>query len=434
MPETFTSAGCGGRIRRIAALAFFTVGAVAAAGGLGALFGFAGGLLPSRLALIVAGALAMLCAVREAGVLRFPVPELRRQVPEAWRRQRRLPVWSTGYGVILGSGFGTFQPVTTFWVACIGVVALGDVVWGAVCLAAFGVGRALMLVLPGRDPMRTLTRTHRLVRPANVAVLILVAALLVPGGTQAAVPPPPPPSGQSEPSVSAGVIAYTDRLNGVQNVAVLERGAAAPVVFPNGRMPSLSTRGLAYVTDGGIRVVLWRTGQEVFRVPGQVDKPALSGQSLAYVERIGARRRLVVRTLSGGPPRVIVSVGPGVDLGRPALDGRWLSWHEAGGNRNQIFLRNLDSRRTTLVASGSLSGLHVNPTLGAGHIAWIEGRAERSSILLRPITGGRVRRVATTSGPTFHFWHTAIDRSRVYVARWTLNATRSVVLRYAWTP
>jgi hypothetical protein len=433
MPETFTSAGCGGRTRRIAALGFFTAGALAAAATLGALLGYAGGLLPSQAALIGAAVLALAGALREAGPLRFRLPELRRQVPEPWRRRLPLPVWSTGYGVILGSGFGTFQPVATFWVACAGAVALGDVARGAACLAVFGAGRAVMLVAPGPDPVGTLVRTHRLVRPANAVVLILLACLLGPAGVRAAVPPPPPPSGQSDPSVSQGAIAYTDQLNGLRNVAVLERGSAAPVVFPNGRMPSLSTQGLAYVTDSGIRVVLWRTGQEVFRVPGRVDKPALSGQRLAYVERIGARARLVTRTISGGSPRVITSVGPGVDLGRPALSGRWLAWHEARGDRNQILLRNLDSGRTSIVASASRSGLEVNPALGAGHIAWVEGRAERSTILVRPITGGRVRRVATTSGPQFHFWHTAIDRNRVYVTRWSLNTTRAVILRYAWT-
>ena len=42
-----------------------------------------------------------------------------------WRATLPLPVWSLGYGAGLGAGFFTFQPVSTFWVACAGAIALG---------------------------------------------------------------------------------------------------------------------------------------------------------------------------------------------------------------------------------------------------------------------------------------------------------------------
>ena len=85
MVETFTPAVCGSRARQITALALFTVAAMLAAAALGALLGAAGAEIgrPGALALAVAAAVA--AAAREAGVIRFPLPQARRQVAERWR-------------------------------------------------------------------------------------------------------------------------------------------------------------------------------------------------------------------------------------------------------------------------------------------------------------------------------------------------------------
>ncbi len=429
MVETFTPAGCGGRRRQAAAVLLFTIGAIAAATGLGAILGAFGGVLSTPWVVAVATTLAVLGALRESGVLRIPLPDLRRQVPEPWRREKPLAFWSTGYGLILGSGFGTFQPVATFWVVCAGAVALGHPLVAALCLAPFGLGRAIMVAFPGDDPLRRLAGAHRLLRPVNAAVLAAAAVLLVPSMASSATTALP--TGQRDPSVSRHVIAYTDARNGATNVVVLARGAP-PVVFPGGRLPSLAGDVLAYVDDAGIRVVLWRTGQEVGRVTGRVDKPALSGPRLAYVETIGARRRLLVRNLTTNVVRIIARVGPATDLGRPALMGQLIAWHESGGDRNHVLLRSLTGGRTLIIASGSRSGLEANPALSPGYIAWVESRAERSSVLIRKLPNGRVRHVASTSGPTFHFWNTTIEAGRVWVTRWALASNRSRVLAYRW--
>src|SRR5215207_9074224 len=119
MVETFTPAVCGSRNRQRLALLGFAVGAL-------------GMVLGVELALAVAG-LALLAAVREAGLVRVPLPQVRRQVPERWRASLPLPVWSLGYGAGLGAGFFTFHPVSTFWVACAGAVALGRPIVAAAC-------------------------------------------------------------------------------------------------------------------------------------------------------------------------------------------------------------------------------------------------------------------------------------------------------------
>jgi hypothetical protein len=83
MVETFTPAVCGSRRRQRLALAGFALGAVAASALVGASLGAVGALLGTQLAFVVA-ALALLAAAREAGIVRLPLPQLRRQVPERW--------------------------------------------------------------------------------------------------------------------------------------------------------------------------------------------------------------------------------------------------------------------------------------------------------------------------------------------------------------
>jgi hypothetical protein len=407
----------------------FTLGAIAAAAGLGAALGAAGSALPAAWAVTVAAMLAVMGALREAGVLRLPLPALRRQVPEPWRREKPLAFWSAGYGVILGSGFGTFQPVATFWVVCAGSVALGRPAIAALCLAPFGLGRALMIAFPGDDALRRLAGAHRMLRPVNAAALAAAALLLVPSIVSGA--PGALPTGQRDPSVSKHVIAYTAAKDGASKVVVLAKDAP-PVVFEGGRLPALNGDVLAYVDDAGIRIVLWRTGVEVGRVTGRVDKPALSGPRLAYVETIGARKRLLLRNLDTNVVRVIARAGPAVDLGRPALLEQLIAWHESGGDRNHVFVRSLTGGPVRVVASGSRSRLQANPVLTPGYIAWVESRAEHSSLLIRRLPNGVVRHVASTSGPVFHFWNTAIEPGRVWVTRWALGSNRSRVLAYRW--
>src|SRR5262245_13524030 len=125
MVETFTPAVCGSRPRQRLAIALFAVAAILASAFLGATLGLLGSLVGTRPALIGAVTLAFVALLREAGIVRLPVPQSRRQVPERWQYELPLPLWSSGYGAGLGIGFLTFQPVATFWVACAAALALG---------------------------------------------------------------------------------------------------------------------------------------------------------------------------------------------------------------------------------------------------------------------------------------------------------------------
>ncbi|MGH2805466.1 MAG: hypothetical protein ACRDL4_20880, partial [Thermoleophilaceae bacterium] len=110
MVETFTPAVCGSRTRQRVAAALFAASALATAAALGALLGLAGATLGADRAVLAAAGLALLVAAREARLVRLPLPQSRRQVPERWRFELPLPVWASGYGAGLGAGFLTYQP------------------------------------------------------------------------------------------------------------------------------------------------------------------------------------------------------------------------------------------------------------------------------------------------------------------------------------
>ena len=162
MIETITPAGCGGRNRYRFALLLFTLAAVGAAAVVGALLGLVGGALGVERAVLVVAALAALAAAREAGLVRLPLPQLRRQVPERWNHELPLPVWATGYGAGLGIGFATFQPVTTFWIAVLAALAVGRPAMAAAGFALYGVGRAAMVILPSRPERDATAAVERL--------------------------------------------------------------------------------------------------------------------------------------------------------------------------------------------------------------------------------------------------------------------------------
>ena len=135
MLETFTPAVCGSRKRQIAGQSLFAVSAVVTSAALGLLLGLAGSMLGAEQAVLGAAALALVAAAREAGLIRFSIPQARRQVPEHWRFELPLPVWASGYGAGLGAGFFTYQPISTFWVACAGALALAQPVPAALCVS-----------------------------------------------------------------------------------------------------------------------------------------------------------------------------------------------------------------------------------------------------------------------------------------------------------
>ena len=149
MVETLAPQGYAGRMRvTAAACATFAAGALiggaATFGGLALLGEALGAGGPAALA--VAAAVALAAAVGEARGARI-VPQVRRQVPESWRRRLPVPLAAGLYGVLLGLGFTTFILTFAVWALAGVSVALGDPALGLAIGLAFGVGRLLPVVV-----------------------------------------------------------------------------------------------------------------------------------------------------------------------------------------------------------------------------------------------------------------------------------------------
>ena len=139
----------GGRRTTVAACAAFLPGAVI--GGLltfGSLAAFgellhgAGG----RAGYLAAAAIALLAAALEVSGTRI-VPQIRRQLPEHWRRVMPMPVAAVLYGVLLGIGFTTFVLSFGVWALAGVSLAVGDPSIGLLIGGAFGLGRALPILV-----------------------------------------------------------------------------------------------------------------------------------------------------------------------------------------------------------------------------------------------------------------------------------------------
>jgi hypothetical protein len=149
MVETLAPHGYAGRLRTtLAACATFAAGALACGvitfGGLSLLGAALGAGGPGALA--VAAAVALAAAVGEARGARI-VPQVRRQVPESWRRRLPVPLAAGLYGVLLGLGFTTFILTFAVWALAGACVAAGDPALGVAVGLAFGAGRLLPVVV-----------------------------------------------------------------------------------------------------------------------------------------------------------------------------------------------------------------------------------------------------------------------------------------------
>jgi hypothetical protein len=431
MVETITPDVCGSRRRQAGALIFFALGALAASACVGTILGLAGSRVGDW-ALPIAALLALVGAAREGGFARVPLPQSRRQVPEPWRFRLPLPAWAAGYGAGLGVGFLTYQPVATFWVACAAAVALGRPLAGAVCFAAYGAGRTLLLLLPlrrGSDAtaiVEALAGRRRGVLRVNAVALLVCAALLA-APTAGAELMPLGPGSHLDPSAIGPAFAFTQRELGVSNV-VVRPSAGGALQYPAAEAPSLDGELLAYQDGAGIRIVRWATGEEVVRLEGVVSKPALDWPWLAYRRDLPDRILLELRNLTTGEVRRLGSGAVGVDLGRPSIAAGRVAWHAAGSRGSRILLYAIASGTKQVVMATKIA-LLSNPALSSTRILWIKQRQGISSALVRKFRRTHVRVLATVRSQRTFYWTTDLYGLTAYVTRWTVATGAARILR-----
>jgi MFS family permease len=416
----------GGRATTLAACATFTIGALVggvltfgALAALGALTHGAGDGLAYGLAaaIALAGALAEL---RGAAI----VPQVRRQLPEHWRRLMPMPVAAGLYGILLGLGFTTF--VLTFGVfALAGIVfAVGEPAVGLAVGLAFGIGRALPVtaVAPVADRPAGIAITELMAgRPAiyrgfrlgdGVALIGAAVALTatVPAGAANTAARP-----AADPATGSRALVYQrpDRTGVV-------RQGVNDTVLP-GRDPAIGDGRVAVVSGGRIVILSAKDLTEVGRVqaPG-ADAVAISGTWLAWRARVGGRDVLRARNLrdpsAPGPEQLLGRAGGDAQLGRPSLDGNRLVYARATGRENVIVKRLLGAKRkkqakVTLMRS-IREGLS-NPTIRGDDLLYVRHTRRADRLKLATVGGGAGRTLLSRHGGTL--WSTALSKQRAYV-------------------
>ena len=436
----------GGRGTTLAACAAFVPGALAggvatfaALGALGALLG--GG----QVALLAGAAVAGAAALAEATGRRI-VPQVRRQVPEHWRRVLPLPLAAAAYGVLLGLGFTTF--VLTFAVPALAGVALavGDPLVGVALGLAFGAGRALPVVvlapladspagLRATDLMAERPSILRGFRAADAAALAAVALALGAESASAQVPGYVAPA--ADPSAADSDLAW--KVPGGPGVI---RSASGDATF-DAQHVAIGGPYAALLQGDQVRVVARDSRAEVARIaaPG-ADKVAVSATAVAW--RVRGDRIVAFRFGSPGPAEVAAGA-PGT-LGRPALDGDRVVFHVAGLEVSSIVEVDLASGARTTLRTSRRAALS-NPSLLGDALLYVQTtqwsqslrlgareRGGRSLIRIAPAISadkgyttkhGPHRRVVQPRRPrkegprgtTTTLWTTALAPDAAYVTR-----------------
>ena len=332
MVETIGLSGDGSRRRTtIASCIAFAPGAVV--GGIitfgllsafGELVHGAGG----RAAYLVAAAIAIAAAVAEARGTRI-VPQIRRQLPESWRWTMPMPLAAALYGVLLGLGFTTFVLSFGVWALAGISLALGDPAAGLVIGAAFGVGRALpvVLVAPVVDRgigvrcielMAERPALYRVFRVGDAVTLGLVAVVLT---TATATAARTEVGSGADPSASGKALAYQSPDRG----GVLRVGGqrwALP-----GQDPAVGGPYAAVISGGDqIRILNRFNRNQVGLVGAQgAEAVAISKEWLAYLTlrdgRYLLRARRITRPGNPGEPKRVAAVSSPAHIGHPSVDG-----------------------------------------------------------------------------------------------------------------
>jgi hypothetical protein len=396
MVDTLAPAGYAGRQRvTLPACVAFTLGALAGGvitfGGLALLGSALGG--GSSAAASAGAVVALAAAIGEARGARI-VPQIRRQVPESWRRRLPLPLAAGLYGVLLGLGFTTFILSFAVWALAALSVALGDPALGLAVGIGFGAGRALPVIVlapaagtgwgsAAHAAMAERPSILRGLRAADALALLLCALTVAATEARAA---DVVARGALNPSVIGGAAAW-DLTNGQ---AVLIRGAAATTL--PGRYPAVAPGLVAWREPDRIVVANLETLAPTTAVPAAgADALALTPRWLAWRVRAPAGDQVFVLDLFGGTPLLVASEAAPGELGRPSVAGDTLLFHVASTNGSRVDALNLlTGQRATL--RSERRALLTNPAALGGDLVYVRSTYQRQQLRLGPLTSRAVSR------------------------------------------
>jgi hypothetical protein len=398
MVDTLAPQGYAQRMRTTAvACATFAIGALAGGaatfGGL-ALLGHALGAGHGG-AVAIAAALLLAAAAGDVAGRRI-VPQVRRQVPESWRRVLPVPFAAGLYGVLLGLGFTTFVLSFAVYALAAACLVLGDPTTGLVVGLAFAAGRTVPVVVlaplqqtaRGIDVAAAMAERPsvlRAIRAAGALALSVSALVLLFAGVPAsAATESLLTDNGTDPSATGAAVAW--HVPGTQSGVILRADGAAQ---------ALPGADAALGPDN----VVWREGETLViadqatlavrrrvEAPG-AEEPAVSGRWLVWRARepTGDVLRMLDLSVPDSPPADIRRAQAPNRLGRPSVDGDRVVYHHAQREDNSAIEEiYLPTRRRTRLRSGRHGIQLLNPSLLGGTLLYISSSSERQLVRIGP--------------------------------------------------
>jgi hypothetical protein len=397
MVDTFAPHGYARRMRMtVVSCAAFAVGAlaggVATFGGL-ALLGHALGTGGGAMAAVAVAALLVAAAGDAAG--RRIVPQVRRQVPESWRRVLPVPLAAALYGVLLGLGFTTFVLSFAVYALAAACLALGVPSVGVAVGLAFAVGRILPVVVLA--PMQSTERGIEIAgamgdRPGvlralratgGVALGAAALALALGGAPAAAAEPKLLSSSGTDPSAGGTALAWQRPGGGA---SIFQRAGAKAMGLP-GSDPALGPQTVVW-RDGNALVVARQDNlAPLLRIdaPG-VEEPAISERWIVWRAREGGGDVLrSVDLLAPDKPSVVLLRTSGSDrLGRPSVDGDRAVLHLATRSASKIVEIYLPSGKGFVLRRSTGGPLLLNPSELGGKLLFVRSSLQGQSVMMGP--------------------------------------------------
>jgi hypothetical protein len=377
----------------------FAVGAVAGGTAMFGLLAVLGSVVGAHGLVLVAvlGVAAAIADVRGRPI----VPQIRRQVPEHWRRMLPLPVATLLYGVLLGLGFTTFVYAVALWaLAGISFVVAAPQT-GVLIGIAFGVGRALPICVlapvaqrrAGRsvvDAMAQRPVVLSVVRRLAAACLVVVAAAALVGDAEGATRL----GAGTDPSTSGSTVVWTTPAGGVAR----DEGTAETRSVP------------AHAAVGGA-LIAWRDSDTVHVAQLadltpvlDVTVPGVTAVAVSDTWLVTRARNQLDARLIADPTNVVhvATTRSAAQLGRPSLDGELVVYHVATARLSTIVAFDL-ATATRRTVRKSKTSLLTNPSVLGGQLLYDRQTSRAQLVELGPLgNGARDRAVYRLAAPSVH--------------------------------
>jgi len=135
-----------GSVRWLRGVGAYTAAGLITSVGVGTIVANVGrlsGLEKNRASLVICGLLALALALREFGLLRFPIPEWRRQTVRTWAYNFGWTTACAMWGAHIGLGVLTVITYGGYWLLLAGVAVSASPTFGAVVMAGYWIGRVV---------------------------------------------------------------------------------------------------------------------------------------------------------------------------------------------------------------------------------------------------------------------------------------------------